>query len=300
MDKATPTKEPAGPKPAFSELPLIKSGERNTKNLVIMVLAGEWPLSVQDIFNTILENYDQKITYQGVRKATFQLEDQGILEKNSKGQFKISHKWAENINKFSEEIHITSTSTGGSDILSMPPYYSRKYEFEGKPAEAYYWAAMQLVKAWEADNSKRKLVTCIQPHAIPLTIVKTQEYCALKKISTDGDHYIACPSNTALDKLFVGVFTQIGAKTKTDCKVSKKCDLAIINDYIIEIYFSNTIRKKIDNAFKKHKKIDDKAITAIQDSLIDSNAKSRVVITRNKEIAEKIRKQILVQINNNK
>lgn len=265
-----------------------------------MVLAGEWPLTVQDIFNTIHENYDQKITYQGIRKAVFQLESQGVLEKNSKGQFKISHKWAERINRFSEEIHVTTTADGGSEITNMPQYYSRTYEFEGKPAEAYYWAAMQLVKAWEADKSKRKLVTCIQPHAIPLTIIKTQEYCALKKISTDGDHYIACPSNTTLDKLFVGVFTQIGAKTKTGCKVSKKCDLAVINDYIIEIYFTNSIRKRIDDAFKNNKKIDDKAIAAIQDCLIDSNAKSRVVITRNKEIAEKIRTIIKKEINGRK
>ncbi len=283
-------------KPAFEQIPLIKSGERNTKNLVIMVLAGEWPLTVQDIFNTIHENYDQKTTYQGIRKAVLQLAGQEILEKNAKNQYKISHKWAESINRFSQEIHVATAADGGAEITSMPQYYSRTYEFEGKPAEAYYWAAMQLVKAWEADKSKRRLVTCIQPHAIPLTIVKTQEYCALKKISTDGDHYIACPSNTALDKLFVGVFTQIGAKTKTGCKVSKKCDLAVIKDYIIEIYFSNSIRKKIDDAFKNNKKIDDKAIAAIQNSLIDSNAKSRVVITRNNEIAEKIRRKILTEV----
>jgi hypothetical protein len=283
-------------KPAFEQIPLIKSGERNTKNLVIMVLAGEWPLTVQDLFNAIQENYDQKITYQGVRKAVLQLERQRILEKNSKGQYKISHEWAENINKFSEEIHITSTAAGGSDILSMPQYYSRAYEFEGKPAEAYYWAAMQLVKLWDADTAKRKLVTCIQPHALPLTIVKNEEYCAVKKISTEGDHYIACPSNTPLDKLFVGVFTQIGAKTKTGCKVSKKCDLAAIKDYIIEIYLSSTTRKRIDDAFKKYKKIDDRAITAIHDSLMASNARSRVVITRNKHIAEKIRTLIMNQI----
>ncbi len=296
MDKAIQPPKPSGREPAFSELPLIKSGERNTKNLVIMVLAGEWPLSVQDIYDTIHENYDPKVTYQGVRKAVLQLIGQGILEKNAKGQFKISHKWAESINRFSEEIRVTTTAEGGSEITSMPQYYSRSYEFEGKPAEAYYWAAMQLVKAWEADKSRRKLVTCIQPHAIPLTIIKNQEYCALKKISSDGDHYIACPSNTALDKLFVGVFTQIGAKTKTGCKISKKCDLAVINDYIIEIYFPNAIRKKIDDAFKKNKKIDDKAIAAIHDSLIGSDAKSRVVITRNREIAEKIRKKILAEV----
>jgi len=297
VDNESQAQKHGGPKPAFQELPLIKSGEKNTKNLIIMVLAGEWPLSVQDIANTIHENYDSAVTYQGVRKAVFQLADQHILEKNQKGQFKISHEWAESINRFSEEIHVTTTADGGSEITGMPQYYSRTYEFGGKPAEAYYWAAMQLLKAWEADTAKRKLVTCIQPHAIPLTIIKNQEYCAIKKISSDGDHYIACPSNTTLDKLFVGVFTQIGAKTKTGCKISKKCDLAVIKDYIIEIYLPKSIRKKIDDAFKNNKQIDDKAIAAIHDSLMGSDAKSRVVITRNMEIAEKIRRKILSEVN---
>ncbi|MFA5246560.1 MAG: hypothetical protein WC408_01560, partial [Candidatus Micrarchaeia archaeon] len=103
---------------------MIKSGERNTKNLVIMVLAGEWPLSVQDICNTIHENYDSKTTYQGIRKAVLQLEAQKILEKNAKNQYKISHKWAESINRFSEDIKVTSASDGGADVINMPPYYS--------------------------------------------------------------------------------------------------------------------------------------------------------------------------------
>ncbi|MFA5246410.1 MAG: hypothetical protein WC408_00785, partial [Candidatus Micrarchaeia archaeon] len=214
--------------------------------------------------------------------------------KNSKNQYKISHKWAESINRFSEDIKVTSASDGGADVINMPPYYSRAYEFKGKAADAYFWGTAQLLKAWMGLKGK-KLITCIQPHPIPLTILKKEEYTAFKMISTDGNHFVACPANTPLDRIFLGAYKEMGAKIKCGCKVSKKCDVGVVGDFVMEVYHSKAIRKRIDDLFYKHKKVDEKTLTAIHEILLNTDTNSKVVITNNPEAAKKMREQIIRQ-----
>lgn len=295
MDKSTQPPKPSGRGPAFQELPLIKSGERNTKNLVIMVLAGEWPLSVQDICNTIHENYDPKVTYQGVRKAILLLEEQGVLQKEPAG-YKVNPKWAETAYDFYAELRENAKPTSGIGLTRMPKYYSRTYEFEGPAVEAYHWAIKLHLKAFSEAPANKKDSTCIHVHILPPILLKPEEFEIIKNFSEKGKHYIVTPSNTKADTVFLDVFSKFGVKSKAGADVPKQCDCFVIGDYIIETYCPKKMRQDVDKTYKKADKVDDKFLASIQKIYMSDRNKTKVVITNNPEAAQKTRELILGQV----
>jgi hypothetical protein len=295
VDKAIPQSNEKQRQPGFTELPLIKSGERNTKNLVIMVLAGEWPLSVQDICNTIHENYDSKVTYQGVRKAILQLESQEILTKEPTG-YKISPKWAESAYDFYAELRENAKPTSGIGLTRMPAYYSRTYEFDGPVSDAYHWAVKLHLKAFTEAPADKKNSTCIHVHMLPPILLKPEEFEIVKGFSEKGNHYVATPSKTKVDQVFLDVFSQFGVKSKAGCKVPGGCDCFVIGDYLIEIHCPDKMRKEVDKAYKKADKVDEKLLATIQKMYMSDRYKTKVVITNNPEAAEKVRKKIIAEV----
>jgi hypothetical protein len=296
VEKQDQPPKPAGRELPFRGLPLIKSGERNTKNLVIMVLAGEWPLTVQDICNTIHENYDPKVTYQGVRKAVIQLAEQGVISKLAKSTFKINQKWAETAYDFYAELRENAKPASGVGLTRMPAYYSRTYEFKGPAAEAYHWAIKLHLKAFAESPLDKKDSACIHVHILPPILLKPEEFEIVKSFSEQGRHYIITPSNTKIDKVFLDVFSQFGVKSKAGCKASKKCDCFVIGDYVIEICCPSKMRQAIDKAYKKADKVDDKFLATIQKIYMSDNNKTKVKITNNPEAARKTREFIVKEI----
>ena len=295
MDKAIQPPKPSGCEPAFSELPLIKSGERNTKNRVIMVLAGEWPLSVQDIYNTIHENYDSKTTYQGVRKAVLLLEEQGVLQKEPAG-YKVNQKWAQTTYDFYAELRENAKPATGIGLTRMSKYYSRTYEFEGPAVDAYHWAIKLHLKAFTEAPDSKKDSTCIHIHMLPPILLKPEEFEVVKSFSEKGRHFIATPSNTKVDGVFLDVFSKFGVKSKAGAKVPKDCDCFVIGDYIIQTYCPKKMRQDVDKAYKKADKVDDNFLATIQKIYMSDKNKTKVVITNNPEAAQKMRELILEQL----
>jgi len=295
VDKESQAQKPGGPKPAFQELPLIKSGEKNTKNLIIMVLAGEWPLSVQDICNTIHDNYDPKITYQGIRKAVLLLEKQGVLQNEPAG-YKVNPKWAETAYDFYAELRENAKPSSGIGLRRMPAYYSRTYEFEGPAAEAYHWAIKLHLKAFTEAPANRKDSTCIHVHMLPPILLKPEEFGVIKSFSEQGKHYIATPSNTKADKIFLDVFSEFGVKSKAGAKVPKDCDCFVVGDCLIETFCPKKMRNDVDKAYKKADKVDDKFLATIQKIYMSDRNRTKVVITNNPEKAQRTRELILGQI----
>jgi hypothetical protein len=123
--------------------------------------------------------------------------------------------------------------------------------------------------------------------------LKPEEFEIVRAFSEKGKHYIATPSKTKVDKVFLDVFSEFGVKSKAGIMVPKDFDCFVIGDYLIEIHCPKKMRQEVDKVYKKADKVDDKFLASIQKIYMGDRNKTKVVITNNPEAAQKKRKALI-------
>ncbi|MFH1224662.1 MAG: hypothetical protein V1676_02555 [Candidatus Diapherotrites archaeon] len=88
---------------ATIRFPFSGEGEKTISELIIMLLASEWPLSAKGMLNRIRERHMQDVSQQGVYKAIKKLHSSGVIEKRGR-HYRISPEWLESMHKFSAEL----------------------------------------------------------------------------------------------------------------------------------------------------------------------------------------------------
>jgi hypothetical protein len=77
--------------------------DTNTKNIIVKILAIEWPLSTKEIYYKIKKNTDKNITYQAVFKSINELISANIIIKE-KRNYHLNPDWVIQLNKFSSDL----------------------------------------------------------------------------------------------------------------------------------------------------------------------------------------------------
>lgn len=275
---------------------LPNGGQRKTRNLILNALSHGRKLTNTEIHCAVNEKLqaDRQVTYQGVRKAILGLCVDGVLQKESDKYF-VSPSWAQETSKVAGEIAENAKTGGVMPFEEMPPLWSQTIEIDGV-AEAYYFALRQLIKARDSLNLPNPVVACIQPHSLPLTMVKKEEYAAT--IQLKGAHYIACAGGTALDKANLEVWQKVGAITAMNCNVPKTADTAVTGEFIIEILLPTQMRNKVNQLFKNSKGLDPESLISMQQAWFNTKTISTVRISRNGERAKRLTEKIIDEVRN--
>ena len=74
------------------EISLPFGKKNNIKNIVFSILTAEYPLKIIELTNFIRKRYGKYVTFQGVRKAVLELQEEGIL-KRDENSFSINKDW---------------------------------------------------------------------------------------------------------------------------------------------------------------------------------------------------------------
>jgi hypothetical protein len=282
--------ESAASQPAAQLARMLKTPKNNAKACVLKVLSNGKRLSLSEI-KAVIDGTGNSgsFTYQGVRKAVLALAAEGAVEKVG-SLYLLSGGWAKAVRETVLSFE-DSALLGGIDFPEMPPLYSKTVVFSGPLCEAYYFALRQLIKARDSLNQDNPLVTCIQPHALPLTMVKRDEYAMAIKLK--GRHYIACTGNTPLDRANLEVWQKVGATTAFGCDVPKNADLAVVGEFVIEIFPSPKILREVDVVFQKAKGLDNAAVSALQKVWFEKKGEIKVRISRDGKRGNRLTEEIL-------
>jgi len=278
-------------------LTLPQLGEKyTTKDYIISVLGYDWPLTIKKIYNLIKKKYGHNVTYQAIYKTVNELQNKNVLEKKSQG-YQINLKWLKDLHSYTEVIETNyytknrlnlidgikdARKEGNINILTFETFFDvEKY--------LYYLQKHYIL------SSKNKEVICVHHNHEwrPLFYLRA-EYNWIKKLKDLGHNtYVLCANNTLVDKWCSDFYKSIGCKIKLNAKCASTCELMVFGDVVIQIYLPKIIKdnfKKYFSNIKDAKNIKQKVLI---DNIFEKKTDIKVIINKDKEIAEQIKKDTL-------
>lgn len=80
-------------------LPIITNDEKTISEIVVEILADEWPLTTKGMWRRIRKRYAKEVSFQAVHKAVKKLYAETVLFRSG-NYYKINLRWLNAIEKF--------------------------------------------------------------------------------------------------------------------------------------------------------------------------------------------------------
>lgn len=274
----------------------LSKRDSSTKDGIIEILGGEWPLSARKIYFVLKKNYNLACGYQAVYKAMQELIEANIILKEKEG-YVLNLNWIKEIHNKTEVIRAN--------------YYSKKRTilFDSKDSEAI---KVLIFKTWfdvekylyylqkeHVSHSKKREIICVH-HAHewrPLFYLRA-EYNWMNQLSLlNHKVYILCSSSSEIDKNYAEFYKKIGAQVKIGEKCAETCEIMCFSDMVIQIYIPQILRDKLDSMFNKTKNINSLDKLSLIKDIFEKETEIKAVIYKDKSLAEQIRQQTLKHFN---
>ncbi len=264
-------------------LNLLNQKPGNVKNTLVQKLSKQWPLTLKQLDHALKREFGMDVTYQAIHKAMQQLEEEKIVEKTKEG-FQLHPEWILNITRLSNQI---SQAYANNQVLD--------FEKEIIQLTMPNWGSVGRFVAFRFDmeypNPEKKTGICNWMHAWPVIGLSSEEVGILQNNYFKGVYYSLCPANTPLDKALAAWLNKVGKQCQTGSKIAIDHDYIIRGDHICNIYYPTDFWKDVEKFYKDTKsfeKMDYKRLT----ELVNRNVKIQVIIVKNKELSEQLRKEV--------
>lgn len=96
-------------------LPEFDTGGKSTKDLVIMLLLKQHPLSAKQVWYKVNRIFGRNLSYQGVYKTVKELVNEGVLAQCEIG-YEISLDWIKKIKNFTQSLESSYMRENFSNI----------------------------------------------------------------------------------------------------------------------------------------------------------------------------------------
>ncbi len=268
-------------------VPLL-SGGRDAKSLIVGVLAKEFPLSAKEIHRKIVKAEPSvKLTYQAVHKALGQLESSGVVLNN--GGFRLRSEWVEGLKGFGDDLFKKYVKKTPLEILDVHPYSAVETLWDGQYIQPYWWMLEQTYKAFKANGVPARVVFFMR-RCWPPTVVGEKEREEMAAMYVDrGNQYVLCDSASPVDKLLASFWVNYGFKTKNGVSVASGNDTYVFQDFVFQIFDSVSTKKAWDRLYSLIEKSNCRDLSPTHNLAFEIEAKTRIVVTRNKELADNLR-----------
>ncbi len=260
----------------------------NTKDLIIGALIEEWPLTAKQLFNRVSENLNNGVTYLAVHKTIKQLFEADIIERDGV-KYKLSKNWVDNVKKFGDALG-TIYSTHGKIPFN--------YSFE-KPLFLTFtnFSDVGRFVIHEFHGSVSYPITketlCFWTHHWPVIGFSNKEYEFVSKLFASGKSYSATRGKTALDRLFDGIFSKLGKKTKIGVNFSAQQDTFVHDDLVLQVFFPSELIEELDKIYSSIKTINIETLNNLFSELLSKETKINIIIFKSPELADILRSEML-------
>lgn len=278
-------------------LPLGKKD--NLKNLVFSILVSENPLRTIELLNTIRKRYGRSVTFQAVRKAANELEQDGVLVKNKEG-YSLNKIWVLESKRFFDHLHIkinqTKTNKQSSDSIG------------GNMSVFTFNSVNEMIKFWYSlmddwiRNFKRgdPNINCYQTsHIWEVVLHPDQERTTMLNLKRKGiKSYAFVMGNSKLDETTISFYRKIGIKTAflhSRSYFDRSYSVGTYGDMIIQTQYPKEILKMMDLFFKKSKDLHSLDLIELS-QIMNKKAKLKLTVIKNLEMAKQINNSILKEM----
>ncbi len=275
--------------------PLVEmNGEKNAKDLVILTLTQEWPLSVRQLHAKI-SHYRSGITYHAVHKAARQLLSQGVLRREKNG-YMISIDWIENLAGIIEQIKGNYLHRKPLNLPGLMEFKqegdTQTFTFETLAEAENYRKRLQ----WEYLLKKGdKAPYCAMAHHLKSPLMASERSLNLLNTATkaQSEAYVIVSGNSTLDEWCADYYRNQYISVQTGIPCAEKCDIMILGDVVTQLYLPQKLQKYIDISFDKSKDRSDVNDQEFYRLVYNAKSEVRFVVIKNPAIAEHLRRQVL-------
>jgi len=268
--------------PLSITLPLFgKAG--NAQDLAVSILADESPLTAKEVYGRAVKA-GGNLTYQAIHKALGQLEKEGVVTKTAKN-YTLSPQWIEELAKMSKELAAKQSKTAFTEKSLLS---EGNLQFDNLADLARF--VLDFHDVMRKAHPEAEVNVNQWRHVWPAVLATQEDYARLKS-ALGRKVYLLIRSDTPVDRWMAKYFTETGAKVKLGVDCAGTCDLKVLGDYVVSVFFSEKFREWFDKTYQLDPaKVD---LNAFYKAAHELRSPINVTIVKNKALAEQLTKETL-------
>ncbi len=282
--------------------PLVSLGHDNSvKDLIILTLSQEWPLTVRKIHNAI-EKSRASVTYHAVHKAVRQLVKQNVLKKERNG-YLISIEWIEQMSGLVEGMK-------NNYLYNKPLYLPGLKEFK-QEGDTQVFIFDNLAEAdsyrkrlqWEYGNrkgAKQPYVSMGLHFRTPLLYTEKSRDLSSVASKFSITCYLVVTGKTPVDEWCADFYRLQKHFVKTGVPSAQNCEINVLGDTIVQAYLPPQVRQRIHDIYSNVKDVSEINHQDFYKQIYLTKGDVKIVVMKNPEIAEQIRNQVIANFRNEK
>ena len=269
-----------------SDLLLPNASSTSLKNIIISVLSEASSLSAKEIHSRVTK--EKTVSYQAVFKMLNDLCDSKILEKQQSKYF-ISEKWINELKKFVGNFEKRENKNGfDPNAETQTIELNTLFEFFGGMLDLM--SSDILYK-----GCQHRFGGGILRHlwwSLSFDDVGFQKF---KHMLGPKNSYIVAIQDTPVDRWLKSYYEKTGGTgIRIGAESNLEEDVAIVGDYVIQVFFEEKTKKKLDKLYSEVKDISDAIDKGILEQVLMEPTKVKVIITKNKDLAEIYLRKLLI------
>jgi len=256
----------------------------STKSAIIEALT-EKPLTLKELCSKVEKTTTKPLTYQAIHKATTEMIEARILQKNEK-ELMINKEWVEKIENFTK----TMRETPKNSTPNHPEI--KKYVFN-----SFAEVGKFVIKcSHDFENPENKIGLCIFKHSWPLFGMTKQDYDLLEDTVKNCPYFELVEGNTPLDHMFSKPLLDMGKPIIHGAKTTSPFDIILKGDYVQQVFFPKKVLDKLDQMYNSCKSLDDFSVVNLLKDFVVEHNEIPMIIIKDSSLADKIRENALKEL----
>ncbi len=277
-------------------LPNFYENSKNSKDIIISILAKNRPLNIKKIYNKMRSHHKYSGTFQSVFKSVKELQSQNIIMQAGK-DYSINPGWIEKIRAFANELHKNCFEPINNEEVDVSEISLSKevHKFEFNNLSNLYFFIKNIEKNYIDNSLGKKRCLWMMSHYWPTFLFPHEEHDRGIFISSKkSNYYIVHKSDTALDKWALNIFSGRGINTLCKAGMAERSDIGVYGDWVIEVYYSESFK----NIYKYFREISEISEIDLNKFIGDLKKDYKIVVVmhRDKFVADKIWDSIYANI----
>ncbi len=251
----------------------------SVKDAIMTVLSTDWPLKIKSLHNKIKTTYNLDVSYQAIHKSLKELSDDDVLIQIDDG-WQLNQDWITQSFNFFHSLKDQYRDNPLLKAINMQKGITTMNFTSLGELDDFYFNLFNYI-----PTGTKKIIFHFRHNWKPL-IYPQKEYKYLKK---DKQYYFLYSGETTLDKWCEKFYKNLKIKIRYEKNCADVCEVYIIDDIVIQVYFPKELIENLNLAFSSVKDVKSLDLNYFIKNLINKKFKILAVITKNNEIADKIK-----------
>ncbi|MBT4870018.1 MAG: hypothetical protein HON47_00390 [Candidatus Diapherotrites archaeon] len=264
---------------------LPKANSNSLKNIIVSILSEVSSLSAKEIHLRVKK--EKNVSYQAVFKMLKELLESNILEKQQSKYF-ISEKWINELKQFVKNFDKKENKKGFDPTAQTQTLeLNTLFEFFGGMLDLFSSDILY-------NGCDHRFGGGLMRHMWWALSFDDTGLKKFKHMLGPKNSYVVVMKNTPVDRWLEAYYQKAGATgIKLGTNYTLEEDIAIVGDYVIQVFFEEKTKKKLDKLYSEVKDITDAIQKGILEQILAEPTKVKVVITKNKDLADIYLKKLL-------